>query len=98
MLRYIFFNMKREGVVNDYKLIHIRGSTMKNIQLAFERFAEQEAKGKSPLYAYWCQHIVDDEPLLRLLSHIPETQPKPNLFFAETERSHLPTYLSTLKK
>ena len=51
----------------------------------FKHFAENEAKGNSPLYEYWCQQIVQDEGLLDLIRHIPSTQPKPNLFFASVQ-------------
>ncbi|MEK4699416.1 DUF2332 domain-containing protein [Solibacillus sp. FSL R7-0668] len=58
---------------------------MEKIIATFLRFAEQEAQGKSPIYAYWCRQIVTNEPLLNLISHIPPTQPKPNLFFASVQ-------------
>lgn len=64
---------------------------MEKIISTFQRFAEYEAKGKSPIYEYWCKKIITNEPLLNLISHIPETQPKPNLFFASVQ------YLCTKK-
>lgn len=64
---------------------------MKKIITTFQRFAEHEAKGNSPLYEYWCKNIITHKPLLNLISHIPKTQPKPNLFFASVQ------YLCTKK-
>ncbi len=51
----------------------------------FERFAEVEAKHSSPLYAFWSNAIVADDALLDLISTIPQSQPKPNLFFASIQ-------------
>ena len=51
----------------------------------FQHFAVQEAKDNSPLYEYWSQQIVQDEELLKLIHHIPSSQPKPNLFFASIQ-------------
>jgi hypothetical protein len=65
---------------------------MERLKLSFERFANNEADGKSPLYAYWCRKIVEEEALLPLIQHIPSTQPKPNLFFASIQ------YLSMQKQ
>ncbi|WNN74345.1 DUF2332 family protein [Lysinibacillus capsici] len=54
---------------------------MEKLILTFQRFAHYEAKGKSPLYEYWCNKIISHEPLLNLIKNIPISQPKPNLFF-----------------
>ena len=58
---------------------------MEKLKMIFRRFAEQEARGKSPLYEAWCERIVVNEDLLRLIGHIPVSQPKPNLFFASVQ-------------
>lgn len=58
---------------------------MERLQRVFKRFAEQEAKGKSPLYKKWCEKIVDDAEIRSLLQHIPVAQPAPNLFFAAVQ-------------
>ncbi|WP_341323243.1 DUF2332 domain-containing protein [Solibacillus sp. FSL H8-0523] len=58
---------------------------MEKLIATFQRFAEMEAHGRSPLYEYWCQRIINHEPLLNLITHIPQTQPKPNLFFASVQ-------------
>ena len=58
---------------------------MEKLKMIFNRFAEQEARGKSPLYEAWCERIVVNEDLLRLIGHIPVSQPKPNLFFASVQ-------------
>ncbi len=58
---------------------------MEKLKMIFIRFAEQEARGKSPLYEAWCERIVAHDDLLRLISQIPVSQPKPNLFFASVQ-------------
>ncbi|MGE7952720.1 DUF2332 domain-containing protein [Lysinibacillus xylanilyticus] len=58
---------------------------MEKLILTFQRFAHYEAKGKSPLYEYWCNKIISHEPLLNLIKNIPISQPKPNLFFASVQ-------------
>lgn len=55
---------------------------MEKLATIFTRFAEQEAKGSSPLYEYWSLKIAQDIELLSLVQFIPNNQPKPNLFFA----------------
>ena len=58
---------------------------MEKLIVAFQRFAHDEAEGKSPLYEYWCNKIISHEPLLNLIKNIPISQPKPNLFFASVQ-------------
>ncbi|MEK5079979.1 DUF2332 domain-containing protein [Solibacillus sp. FSL W7-1436] len=65
---------------------------MEQLVAVFRRFAKQEAKNNSPLYEYWCERIITNEQLLHLIMHIPETQPKPNLFFGSVQ------YLSAQKE
>lgn len=65
---------------------------MENLIAAFQRFSSHEAKNNSPLYEYWCNRVIENEKLLNLIMHIPETQPKPNLFFGAVQ------YLSAQKE
>ena len=65
---------------------------MEKLVAAFGRFASHEAKNNSQLYEYWCKRIMTNEQLLNLIMHIPETQPKPNLFFGSVQ------YLSVQKE
>ncbi|MEK4385483.1 DUF2332 domain-containing protein [Solibacillus sp. FSL W7-1464] len=65
---------------------------MEKLVAAFRRFASHEAKNNSPLYEYWCERIITNGQLLNLMMHIPETQPKPNLFFGSVQ------YLSAQKE
>lgn len=58
---------------------------MNSISQEFNRFAEHEAKTSSPLYYFWSKKIVHDEEMLKIMAKIPETQPKPNLFFASVQ-------------
>ncbi len=58
---------------------------MEKLKMIFTRFAEQEARGKSPLYEAWCERIVAHDDLLKFISQIPVSQPKPNLFFASVQ-------------
>ena len=58
---------------------------MEKLKMIFTRFAEQEARGKSPLYEAWCERIVAHDDLLKLISQVPVSQPKPNLFFASVQ-------------
>ena len=48
----------------------------------FERFAEEECKGNSPLYYQLSKQIACDEDLLRLCSFVKDGQPIPNIFLA----------------
>ncbi|WP_066405827.1 DUF2332 domain-containing protein [Flavisolibacter tropicus] len=48
----------------------------------FERFAEEECKGNSPLYFTLSKQIACDEELLRLCTFVKEGQPVPNAFLA----------------
>ncbi len=58
---------------------------MEKLAMIFKRFAEQEAKGSSPLYEYWSLNIAQDIELLTLIQFIPSNQPRPNLFFAAVQ-------------
>ncbi len=55
---------------------------MDRYQQAFLHFAEHEARESSRLYEYLCGQIVHDDELMTLIRDIPQSQPKPNLFFA----------------
>jgi hypothetical protein len=48
----------------------------------FERFAEEECKGHSPLYYHISKEIACDEELLRLCAFVKDGQPVPNAFLA----------------
>jgi hypothetical protein len=51
----------------------------------FQRFAEQEGRGSSPLYVHLSREIADDSTLLTLAETSPEDQPAPNLLFAAVQ-------------
>jgi hypothetical protein len=53
-----------------------------SLSKAFERFAEEECKGNSPLYYQLSKQIACDDELLRLCSFVKEGQPVPNAFLA----------------
>ncbi|CAM4003395.1 DUF2332 domain-containing protein [Alkalicoccus chagannorensis] len=48
---------------------------------AFRRFAENECRGSSALYASLSEKTADDPPLLELAAHAGAGQPVPNLLF-----------------
>ena len=61
----------------------------------FERFADYEAHGDSPLYESLARCVAGDDDLLRLAATVPDDQPAPNLFLAAVqyllfERPHDP--------
>lgn len=58
---------------------------MNSISKEFNRFAEHQAKTSSPLYYFWSKKIAQDVEMLKMMAKIPETQPKPNLFFASVQ-------------
>ena len=51
----------------------------------FEKFAEVEAHGSSPLYETLSLSLTDDEELLALAEEVPDDQPAPNLLFAAVQ-------------
>ncbi|SOC42533.1 DUF2332 domain-containing protein [Ureibacillus acetophenoni] len=51
----------------------------------FSRFGELEAQKSSPLYAYWSKKVAEDYEILKLVSYIPASQPKPNMLFASVQ-------------
>lgn len=51
----------------------------------FERFAEMEARGSSPLYATLARGVADDDELLALAAEVPEDRPAPNLLLAAVQ-------------
>lgn len=63
----------------------MEGYQMEHVILSFQRFAEIEAKNSSSLYYFWCNNTIKDEEMLQLLTNIPASQPKPNLFFASIQ-------------
>ncbi len=48
----------------------------------YRRFAEQEARGRSPLYEACAFGVADDARLLRILAELPGRKQQPNLLFA----------------
>jgi hypothetical protein len=46
------------------------------------RFAEEEAKGRSPLYEDFARGVAHDRDLIALLNHVPSSQQQPNLLLA----------------
>ena len=58
---------------------------MTETERAFERFAELEARGSSPLYETLALGVADDEALLALAEEVPDDQPAPNLLFAAVQ-------------
>lgn len=54
------------------------------VQLRYERFAREEAPGRSALYEEWAAGIAVDPEVLQILARIPETRRQPPLVFAVT--------------
>jgi hypothetical protein len=48
----------------------------------YRRFAEREARGRSPLYERFALGVADDPELLELLARLPPAKQQPNLLFA----------------
>ncbi|MFS0712299.1 DUF2332 domain-containing protein [Microbacterium sp. 2P01SA-2] len=48
----------------------------------YRRFAEDEAPGRSDLYAAWAQRVVDDPALQQVLTRLPASRRQPPLVFA----------------
>ena len=51
----------------------------------FDKFADVEAHGSSPLYESLSHGIAEDEELLTLAEEVPDDQPAPNLLFAAVQ-------------
>jgi hypothetical protein len=52
----------------------------------YQRFADVEARGRSPLYERWARAIAADPAVLAFLAALPEPKRQPNLLFAATRR------------
>lgn len=52
------------------------------IRQRYLAFAENEAKGVSPLYEALARGVAESEPLLRFIASLPEPKQQPNLVFA----------------
>lgn len=52
------------------------------IAVQYKWFAANEATGQSPLYAELCQHIAEDQDVLRFLFALPQAKRQPNLLLA----------------
>ncbi|WP_106816791.1 DUF2332 domain-containing protein [Microbacterium timonense] len=50
----------------------------------FTRFAQEEAPGRSELYAHWAAGVAGDETIAGILARIPATRRQPPLVFAVT--------------
>ena len=50
--------------------------------VAYRRFAEREARGRSPLYEVLARGVADDPAVLRFLKTLPDAKQQPNLLFA----------------
>lgn len=50
----------------------------------YARFAEEEAPGRSDLYAEWAAGVAGDHPVQEVLARIPENRRQPPLVFAVT--------------
>ena len=78
---------------------------MNSISKEFNRFAEHQAKTSSTLYYFWSKKIAQDVEMLKMIAKIPETQPKPNLFFASVQyvlsnkddvlKKYVPSFIDT---
>jgi len=71
------YNERKQSVQGDDK--------MDLYAKSFQQFAEVQAKGSSDLYYFLSHRIVEDEELVTIVSEIPASQPKPNLFFASMQ-------------
>ena len=60
--------------------------SMASLSESFQRFAELECQGMSPLYYRLSLAISADEDLLALAIQAKPGQPRPNLFFAAVQR------------
>ncbi len=56
--------------------------TIERLKARFERFAEAEARGSSPLYFHLGYLIAGDSEIAGLLAHAPRTEQRANLLFA----------------
>ena len=54
------------------------------VRLRYRRFADEEAPGRSDLYADWASGVADDPEMQRVLARIPENRRQPPLVFAVT--------------
>jgi len=52
------------------------------LRAAYRRFAEDEARGKSPLYERLARSVADDNEILDFLLELPRPKRQPNLLFA----------------
>jgi hypothetical protein len=57
-----------------------------DIARRYQRFAEVEARGRSPLYERWAAEIAADPRVLAFLATLPEPKRQPNLLFAAVRR------------
>jgi len=55
---------------------------LSRISQRYQRFAEREARGRSPLYERFGQAVATDRTMLEFLATLPEPKRQPNLLFA----------------
>ncbi len=55
---------------------------LKGIGTAYRRFADEEARGRSPLYEALARGVAENASLLKLLAGMPLAKRQPNLLFA----------------
>jgi len=60
----------------------IDDDSLSSISQRYQRFAEQEARGRSPLYQRFAQAVATDRTMLGFLATLPESKRQPNLLFA----------------
>lgn len=56
--------------------------SLERIAVRYQRFAELEAEGRSPLYAHLAREVSNDRFALEFLAELPSSKQQPNLFFA----------------
>ena len=54
------------------------------VQRRYARFADEEAPGRSDLYAAWAAGVASDPETAAILDRIPENRRQPPLVFAVT--------------
>ncbi len=59
-----------------------RAPPLEETARSYRRFADNEARGRSPLYEALARHVADDGDILRFLLTLPRLKRQPNLLFA----------------
>lgn len=58
------------------------------IATRYRRFADEEAKGRSPLYEDLCRRIADDTAIIGFLRTLPDAKRQPNLLLGAVRHLH----------